>query len=188
MSTKTNYNLAISFFENSVKNPESLALYVGRKRYSYAELGNLARRISGWLCQKTGDVSGTVGILASRTAEAYAGVLGTLWSGKAYVPINPHTPEDRLIRILQQTKLDALIADQAGLDLLSDRVLENAPRRILFGPGARPSRRALEFQGTSSESFDGLPDEGPKRPVFVAEDELAYIIFTSGTTGIRLGK
>jgi amino acid adenylation domain-containing protein len=187
VSTKTNYNLAIPFYENSVKNPESLALYVGGKRYSYAELGDLARRISGWLCQKTGDVSGTVGIIASRTAEAYAGVLGTLWSGKAYVPINPHTPEDRLIRILQQTKLDALIADRAGLDLLSDHVLESAPRRILFGPGAGPSRRVLEFQGTSSESFDQLPDEGPKRPVFVAEDELAYIIFTSGTTGAPKG-
>ncbi len=85
--------------------------------------------------------------------------------------------------ILQQTNLDALIADQAGLDLLSDRVLESAPRRILFGPGAKPSRRALEFQGTSFEGFAELPDEGPERPVFIAEDELAYIIFTSGTTG-----
>src|ERR1700685_3753536 len=169
-STRTNYNLALPFYENSVMNPESLALFVGGQRFSYAELGSLARRISGWIGRNTTEVSGTVGILASRTAAAYSGVLGTLWSGKAYVPINPHTPEGRLIRILQQTKLDALIADQAGLDLLSAR---------LFGLGARPSRRALEFQGTSSESFDELPDEGPERPVFVAEDELAYIIFTS---------
>src|SRR6202451_2085478 len=158
-----NYNLAVPFHENSVMNPESLALFVGGQQFSYAELGSLARRISGWLSRNTGDVSGTVGILASRTAEAYAGVLGTLWSGKAYVPINPHSPEARLIRILQETKLDALIVDQAGLDLLSDRVFESAPRRILFGLGARPSRRALEFQGTSSESFGELPDEGPER-------------------------
>src|SRR5271156_1167217 len=146
VNAKRNYNLALPFYENSAANPQALALFVGETRFSYGELGNLARRISGWLGLKTGAVSGKVGILASRTIEAYAGVLGTLWSGAAYVPINPNTPEDRLIRILQQTRPDALIADQAGLDLLSDRVLEIAPSRILFGAGAKPAQSALRFQ------------------------------------------
>jgi D-alanine--poly(phosphoribitol) ligase subunit 1 len=186
-STKINYNLALPFHENSVMNPESLALFVGGQRFSYAELGSLARRISGWLSRNTGDVSEKVGILASRTVEAYAGVLGTLWSGKAYVPINPHTPEDRLIRILQMTNLDALIVDRAGLDLLSDRVLECVPGQILFGAGSRPSHGTLEFQRTSFESFEELPDEGPVQPTYVPGEALAYIIFTSGTTGTPKG-
>ena len=186
-SVTSTFNLAQPFYENSVTNSQALALFVGEMRFSYGELANLARRISGWLGLKSGEVSGKVGILASRTLEAYAGVLGTLWSGAAYVPINPRTPEDRLIRILQQTKLDALIADQAGLDLLSDRVLECAPSRILFGAGAKPSQSALGFQGTSFESLAELADEGPDQPVTVAEDALAYIIFTSGTTGTPKG-
>jgi D-alanine--poly(phosphoribitol) ligase subunit 1 len=140
-----NYNLALPFYENSSANPQALALFVGETRFSYGELANLARRISSWLSLNTREISGKVGILASRSLEAYAGVLGTLWSGAAYVPINPHTPEDRLIRILQQAKLDALVADQAGLDLLSDRVLECAPTRILFGSGAKPSQIVLGF-------------------------------------------
>ncbi|MGA3070713.1 MAG: amino acid adenylation domain-containing protein [Terracidiphilus sp.] len=187
VNAKTNFNLALPFYENSVTNPEALALYVGDTRFTYGELGTMARRVSGWLGLKTGEVSGRVGILASRTLEAYAGVLGTLWSGAAYVPIKPDIPEDRLIRILQQTKLDALIADQAGLGLLSDRVLECAPSRILFGAGAKPSPHALGFQGVSFESFADLPDAGPDRPVAVAADALAYIIFTSGTTGTPKG-
>jgi len=181
------FNLAQPFYENSVTNSQGLALFVGEMRFSYGELANLARRISGWLGLKSGKVPGKVGILASRTLEAYAGVLGTVWSGAAYVPINPRTPEDRLIRILRMMELDALIADQAGLDLLSDRVLERAPSRILLGAGAKPSQSALGFQGISFESLAELADEGPDQPVTVAEDALAYIIFTSGTTGTPKG-
>jgi amino acid adenylation domain-containing protein len=182
-----NYNLALAFYKNAVANPQDLALFVGDARFTYGELGTLSRRISNWLGRKTGERSGKVGILASRTLEAYAGVLGTLWSGAAYVPIKPDTPEDRVIRIVQQTKLDALIADQAGLDLLSDRVLEHAPRRILCGANAKPSASALRYQGISFESFAELSDDGPERPLTVAGDELAYIIFTSGTTGTPKG-
>jgi D-alanine--poly(phosphoribitol) ligase subunit 1 len=182
-----NYNLALPFYENSTTDPEAVALFVGKANFSYGDLAGLARRISGWLGLERGPVSGRVGILASRTVEAYAGVLGTLWSGAAYVPINPQTPEDRLVRILQMTKLDALIIDQAGLDLLSDRVLKYAPCRILIGPDTKPPANALRFQGTRFESFSELPGEGPTKPVTVAEDALAYIIFTSGTTGAPKG-
>ena len=185
--SKMNYNLALPFYENSTTNPEAVALFLDRANFSYRELATLAQRIAGWLELERGPVSGRVGILASRTVEAYAGVLGTLWSGAAYVPINPQTPEDRLVRILQMTRLDALITDQAGLDLLSDRVLESAPRRILFGPDSQPPANALAFQGTRFQSIAELSDEGPDQPATVAEDALAYIIFTSGTTGTPKG-
>ncbi len=184
---RSNYNLALPFYESSVRNPQAAALFAGESSYSYGELANLARRISGWLDGKTGQRSGKVGILASRTLEAYAGVLGTLWSGAAYVPIKPDTPEDRVIRILQQTTLDALIADQAGLSRFSDHVLENAPKRILHGPGATPPESALRFPGISFESFGNLADRGPVQPVTRAGDDLSYIIFTSGTTGTPKG-
>ncbi|MGC1296446.1 MAG: amino acid adenylation domain-containing protein [Alloacidobacterium sp.] len=182
-----NYNLALPFYENSIVNSQALALFVGETRFSYGELATLARRISGWLAAKNGETSGKIGILASRTIEAYAGVLGTLWSGAAYVPINPQTPEDRLIRILQMTQMDALITDQAGLDMLSDRVLKYAPDRILSGPEAKRSPCAREFPGISFENFSQLGDNGSDKPTDVAENALAYIIFTSGTTGTPKG-
>ncbi len=177
-----NYNLALPFYENAIRAPQALALVVDERRFSYEELAGLARRISGWLNRAP---TTTVGILASRSIEMYAGVLGTLWSGAAYVPINPTIPEDRLLRILQTTQMDALIADRAGAALLTERVLEAAPRRILLGENAQPGAG-----GAAERSFEmrmALADEGPKQPAVVAEDALAYILFTSGTTGTPKG-
>jgi len=102
-------------------------------------------------------------------------------------PIIPNTPEDRPVRILEQTKVDAVIADQAGLDLLSGRLLEHVPARILFGAGAKPPHSALGFPEVQFKSFAELADEGPDQLVTVAGDALAYIIFTSGTTGTPKG-
>jgi non-ribosomal peptide synthetase component F len=46
-----------------------------------------------------------VGILAYRTFETYAGILGTAWAGGTYVPLNPKQPAARLESILRRAGL-----------------------------------------------------------------------------------
>jgi D-alanine--poly(phosphoribitol) ligase subunit 1 len=161
-----NYNLALPFCESARRDAQATALVVDERSWSYGELASLARRIAGWL--ERGPAQPLVGILASRSIETYAGVLGTLWVGGGYVPINPTTPEDRLIRILETAKMDALIVDEAGAQLLTERVTSRAPQRILRRLG-------------------DLMDLAPEQPAVVDDDGLAYILFTSGTTGTPKG-
>jgi D-alanine--poly(phosphoribitol) ligase subunit 1 len=161
----TNPNLATAFYEHSVSDPHRLALVVGGTSFSYAALAGMSQRIAQRL--KPG---ARVGILASRTVEAYAGVLGTLWAGATYVPINPNTPDERLFQILSITSLDAVVADATGLERLRGRLADSAPGLLL---GAEDIR-------DSSFNSDG-------KPAVVHEEDLAYIIFTSGTTGVPKG-
>jgi amino acid adenylation domain-containing protein len=176
------HNLALPFCENALRTPQATALFVDGHAFSYGELASLARRIAGWLDRGSHPRSGRVAILASRSLPACAGVLGTLWSGGAYVPVNPQTPEDRLLRILEMAQVDAIIADPAGLRMLTERVLRIAPRRILCG--AHPAEAISDFK---VESMADLPDPDSQAPAVVAGEDLAYILFTSGTTGTPKG-
>lgn len=184
--TRTQFNLTSAFHRQSVKQPHAMALSVAGTCLTYGELAVQARRVSGWLGGFEPD-SAKIGILASRSVEAYTGILGALWSGAAYVPINPKTPEDRLLHILRMTQLDALVVDRAGADRLSERVLEHAPRRILSGAVSPALQESAKNASVTVESFAQLPDDGPEEPASVAGDALAYLLFTSGTTGLPKG-
>ncbi|MGA8110113.1 MAG: amino acid adenylation domain-containing protein [Acidobacteriaceae bacterium] len=177
-----NYNLALPFYQSAARDPRATALVVDAGRWSYQDLAGLARRIAAWL-QQGPQRTGRVALVASRSVETYAGLLGTLWAGGAYVPVHPGTPEDRLIRILEIAEVDAVIADAGGLEMLTERVLAHAPQRILCGAGLNGSARGI----TQAESFDDLKEEGPKQPAEMADEGLAYILFTSGTTGTPKG-
>jgi D-alanine--poly(phosphoribitol) ligase subunit 1 len=181
-------NLALAFFNHARNHPERLALSVNQRDFTYGELAEVTERIAGWLQSRSqGDVK-LVGILASRSWEAYAGLLGACWAGAAYVPLNPDWPEPRLLSILQTTELDALVVDDRGLKLLSLQVLQHAPENILAPGSAESFSIATPPASTPIATFDALPPHDPHHlPKALSADDLGYIMFTSGTTGSPKG-
>src|ERR1700676_3869352 len=119
------------FFENALRNPDCPALSVDAQDCSYGELLGIVERVGSWLTERIAGPTPRVGILASRSWEAYAGVLATSWAGATYVPLHPDWPEERLLRILKLAALDALIVDANGLKTLSQNILPFCPKHIL---------------------------------------------------------
>jgi amino acid adenylation domain-containing protein len=165
-----NYNLAAPLFEHSRTQGARPALSVAGQEVSYAGLAALAQRVARWVTAAgPSRPPGFVGILASRSIEAYAGVLGTCWSGNAYVPLNPQLPEERLVQLLGIIQPVALIVDDGGKQALSARVRQACSAPIL-------------------NSLDELPVFDPEdRPREVGAEDAGYMIFTSGSTGIPKG-
>ncbi|HKW98061.1 MAG TPA: amino acid adenylation domain-containing protein [Bryobacteraceae bacterium] len=161
-----NFNLAHPFYKQVCVRPDSTALYVADVPYSYCELAGLAARAASAL-----GLAKKVGVLASRSLGAYVGTLGACWCGAAYIPLNPKLPDERLARILQIIALDALIVDEAGLSRLTTDLRAIAPRHI------------LDLSG----SLKSLPADSMPTPAHCEADNLAYILFTSGTTGVPKG-
>jgi D-alanine--poly(phosphoribitol) ligase subunit 1 len=183
------YNLAHPFYESSLAHPGNLALTVGDSQFTYAALRELVQPLASWLRSQTRSNAPRVGILASRSPETYFGILGTCWTGGTYIPLSPKYPEERLLQHFERIALDALIVDASGMPLLTERVLNRGPRNILALGIPTSSERQLEGGGKVIISGrDRLPAFDPTdKPVEVAADHTAYIIFTSGTTGIPKG-
>jgi D-alanine--poly(phosphoribitol) ligase subunit 1 len=161
-------NLVLPLLRQAQANSSQIALDVGGTTLTYAQLSETAGKIAGWIGRETEPATRRIAVLASRTWDAYAGVLGVAWAGAAYVPINPSWPAARIAQLLAIAQPDGVIADPAGLALIESGVLPDCPAAVLA-----PSRQMVS----------GLVPP----PAKIADRQIAYIIFTSGSTGVPKG-
>ena len=87
MNPSTALNLAFPIYAHSRVSPGHPALVVEGRSYSYQQLARRAQAVADW-CRDLGKLP-RVAVLASRSLEAYAGLLGVAWAGGAYLPISP---------------------------------------------------------------------------------------------------
>jgi len=171
------FNYAKHFASSAAQYPDRPAVGVGNTSLSYDALKARVQALAAQLKPVLGE--GRVGVLASRSIETCTAFLGVAWAGGTYVPLGLTLPDERLIALFEQLELDALIVDAAGAKKLSPAVRAAAPKLILG-----PSDEAGIFESVKGQDGAGSLSE---RPAHVAPDHLAYIIFTSGTTGMPKG-
>lgn len=169
------FNIADALYRNANEYPDRKAIASGDDSVSYSEFAMLTRRVA---CRiKPTLTHGRCGVLGSRSIEACVAILGIAWAGGTYVPISLKYPEQKLVELLDMLDLDTLIVDRAGLKLLSENVRKHCPGLLLV-PGQDPGELGCE-----AGNLPALPSAELDRPALVAADHLAYIEFTSGTTG-----
>jgi amino acid adenylation domain-containing protein len=159
------FNLASPFHASAERVPNRVALEVDGQTFTYAELRERVRAVAATLGEH--GAGARVAIFSRRSLDTYLGILGTLWAGGTYVPLNPTLPEDRLARMLETTRAKAIVTDSENLARLTPRLRRDAAVIV-------PSQLAPSA-ATSP------------RPTEVSQAHVAYVEFTSGTTGFPKG-
>lgn len=184
-----NYNLASAINRHRLANPEAVAVVYQGRSLTYGELAERATRLAGCLTRSHGwrrqeGQAPRVGILASRGVDACVALLGACWAGATYVPIGLKQPEERILTLLVQCGLSAIITDDEGMKLLSARLLPACPQLVIHIGHAQVMLLNSPIQLVEMAE---LPPVTLDEPAPMAASDTAYIIFTSGTTGSPKG-
>ncbi len=169
------------FLRSAARVPHRPAITIGEQCWTYAEVEAEVRALAATLMARrpAGGVPLTC-VLGQRTFEGFTGILGALCSGHGYVPMLPTYPAARLVKMIDRSESDVLIVDPGGKRVLSD-VLAAVHRPLLvvtlgFELEAQDSRHTF----VSTETMLGAQ---AWREPSVQPGDIAYLLFTSGSTG-----
>lgn len=167
------------FFRSADNFPDRPALRFANSEYTYAELHEIARSYEQAV-RGVAESSPVVAILAERSIDAYGGILGILMAGKGYLPLNPRFPAGRNGYMLRKAGTSTLIAGPECSEKLTELLQE---KDLAFRIIARDDTlRDLLPEGTEVLPA-AQPEEPSSREAERNPDDIAYLLFTSGSTG-----
>jgi amino acid adenylation domain-containing protein len=146
------------FEQQAARSPQRPALVSGDVRLSYAELEERSRRVARAVLERGATADAPVAVVMHRGAAQLIAILGVLRAGAAYVCVDAAQPERRIQALLGDCAADLLISDQPW-------------------PG---------FAGHVLHP-DDLPETAVPLRVPVSAGDLAYILYTSGSSGTPKG-
>src|SRR5205823_6611047 len=146
--------------------PDAIAAVRGDTQLTYRELNPRANQLARALLARRLAREGVVGVVTERNLDWLTAVLAIFKAGGSYLPIEPHFPADRIARTLSRAGC-RLVLTERGSTATLDQALK--------------SLSGVEQLFIGAAYAEGHPDGDPGIPV--APDQLAYIYFTSGSTG-----
>ena len=182
-------------FESQVKNyPGHIAVKSPAHEWSYTELNRRANRVAQAILNLRGAGEERIAILFDHDAPMIAGMLGALKAGKTYVPLDPNNPPERLAQIIEDSQATTLLTNSRYLALARDLTMRSAVAersgdtaldQIPDHQSKAPS--PLRSAGALQKCLINIDDQEQVGETVslpeVEPDWLAYILYTSGSTG-----
>lgn len=163
-------DVASMFEERVEESPEAIALWDAGTELSYLELNGRANEVAMGLRSKFEIHPGDhVGVCVSRGTEAIVVILAILKLGAVYVPIDTSFPAERAIYLARDGECRLIVSDERQMARLSEGLPFDSDIRLV------PVDRLFA-------QLEMVFKVDARRP-----DNLAYIMYTSGSTGLPKG-
>lgn len=153
-------DLLQAFALQVARQPDATAILAGEERLSYAQLDQASERLAAALQAHGVCIEDRVALSLPRDARLPMAMLAILKAGAAYVPLAEDTPPER-----------------------GRYILEAAQPKLCLGTGASLAVLAQWNSGVALLDIDALSTTDRYMAPALAEDQLAYVLYTSGSTG-----
>ncbi|MGW0816477.1 non-ribosomal peptide synthetase [Streptomyces viridiviolaceus] len=154
------------FEQRARAHPDAVAAVHGERQWTYGELNARANRLARALLARGLGREDVVAVVTERGLDWMAATLAVLKAGGAYLPIEPHFPPGRIAATLTRAECRLVLTESGSTGTL-DQALAELPRT-----------ERLLIEDAYAEPH---ADDDPR--VAVDAGRLAYIYFTSGSTG-----
>lgn len=155
------------FAAQAAQTPDAVALIFGDARLSYAALNHRANQIAHCLRECGVGPEVAVGVCLERSFDLIASLLGILKAGGFYVPLDPAYPQERLTFMLADARVSVLVTQSS--------LLAQLPTTAVTVVCLDRDHERIARQPVSD------------LPVCVGPHHLAYVNYTSGSTGMPKG-
>lgn len=173
-----NQNLYSQFEQAFIANPDKIAFETfDNKEYLYADLIALSGQYANLLTSSGAKPGDRVAVQVSKTVEAVILYLACLRAGLAYLPLNTAYKTAEISYFLGDSNPAILVCDPKDLSTLESLASEHGVLKIY----------TLDANGEGSLSIESAAQSTDQTVVERNEDDLAAILYTSGTTGRSKG-
>jgi amino acid adenylation domain-containing protein len=159
------------FEKQAARTPTRTAVFDPEKRLTYAALNHKANRLAHRLVELGVGADAIVALHDSRSVDYLVAMLAINKAGGAFLPLSPDYPHKRIAQIIEKSGARLIIASARWLGDIHACVQG-------MNPDARPA--VLDLQAMLMETEDYPAENLPSRCGY---RDLAYVMFTSGSTG-----
>lgn len=177
MMTTNPYQAGAAILQVAREFPDRAALVIDSESWSYAELIAAAIEVAEQF-DPVVEAEGQpiTAVMAQRHVSSYVGILAARLSGHAYVPLNVNHPCERNATILQASGAERVICGARAAQKLRN-IVALAGDAYANMPTIDIGDRKAHYNSASSDI------RAPIARRSMSQSDLAYILFTSGSTG-----